>query len=351
VAPQCFSGTIDEVVDDPKNRFRAHRNYVDAFAWIGGLDRITDTPAALEQLAAVAARIDADKRPTEIDLAQVEKSLRHGWSTEVLLELPRQWAGDEDELLRLSNSWGVVQSYYVGYHLTQALIVAKGQPRPTSHTTTQRQFAAYWVGRTLALPPWTYGVSAEGLINLPAGTAIDESINPWKACNDLTAWSLAAKALTSTRDDAVTDALREKKVRLQADARKSWIREEQARLELGRNARKLPTFPRPRLSVAQRSECVAGVRTYTILDYLYRLRVSANYDDAAVFHEGPENSAESYFLQAKLSFLAAGIALCSEVRIRDLVGPTTFYRWADDFAKTSIGSGYDLGIKARRHLL
>jgi hypothetical protein len=340
------------VDDDPQSRFRSHKNYIEAFTWIGGMDWRTSAEDALASIAAQAETITLDSKPMSMDLAQVEKSLRNGWSTEILLGMPRQWASDEDEFMRLSNSWGVVQTYYVGYHLTQALNVAKGMPRPNNHPTTQQQFATHWTGRVLNLPPWSFGLAAAGWMNLPTGVVIDETIHPWRACNTDTAWSLAAKAIRTTRDEAVKRAEKKKRDRLQSDARKAWLSDEGNRTAGGRRPRRQPAaFARPRLNAAQRIACDGNVRTFTVLDYLYRLRVAANYDDAAVFHSGPENEAESFWLQTRLSFLAAGLALTSEVRIRELVGPARFHRWADGFIATNIGSGFDLGIKARRHLL
>lgn len=66
------------------------------------------------------------KVPAKVDHAQVQRSLRNAWSTEILLAMPGQWT-TEDEFIRLANSWGVIQTYYVVYHATQA---ARGATRP-----------------------------------------------------------------------------------------------------------------------------------------------------------------------------------------------------------------------------
>ena len=71
--------------------------------------------------------------------------------------------------MRLTNTWGAVQAYYVGYHETQALIVARGAARPSTHPNTQNQFVDLWVKRNLDLAPWTFGVIRGNAVrNLPS---------------------------------------------------------------------------------------------------------------------------------------------------------------------------------------
>ena len=338
--------------EDVEGRFRSHHNYVDSFCWIAGRTPFTKTNAALQAIAdAVAQSGLSDQPPASIDYEQVHRSLRNAWSTEVLLGLPGEWAADQDEFIRLANTWGVVQSYYVGYHVTQALIVAKGRPRPTTHPQTQTQYADLWADRPLALPPWTFGARHGGWRNLPAGLTLDAGIHPWTGCSPATCWSLASKALQTTREAQVkkaTDAKRDEKRR---DRKKAWQAEEDSRIAKGRKPRKAPSSSRPRLTAAEKVACDQRVRTYTILDYLYRLRIGANYHDASVFTDGPDNEHDSFLLHRRLGFLVSGLSLVAELRIRDLVGASHLHQWADDFAASNIPASYSLGIKERRPLL
>lgn len=337
--------------EEHAGRFRSHKTYVEAFAWLGGRQLMTSEATALQRLASHLHGSGAvvDKQPTSIDYEQVRKCLRNAWSTEVLLGLPGEWAADEDEFIRLSNTWGVVQAYYVGYHVTQALIVAKGQSRPTSHPKTQQLYASLWVDRAIANPPWSLGIGHAGWKNLPSGVNIDHGIHSWSACNGETCWSLAAKALKSTRDDAVRAQIKSMRDEGQRKRRTEWDADEQRRLAQGRRPRSRPaSFPRPQLTPRQKDACDQKVRTFTLLDYLYRLRVGANYDDSAVFTDGPENNVDSYLLHRRLAYLASGMAFTSELRIRHLVGSTRFDRWADTFIAGNIPSGYSIGVKARR---
>jgi len=52
-----------------------------------------------------------------------------------------------------------------------------------------------------------------------------------------------------------------------------------------------------------------------------------------------------------MTFLMSGLALLTEMRVRELVGSTRFYRWADDFIASSIPTAHSLGLKERRALL
>ena len=343
---------MDVMPDDAEARFLSRKSYLEAFALIGGKSLATRNLTALKRVgvAADAAGI-TDAEPTSVDRGQVRKSLVNAWSTEVLLALPGQWADEEDEFIRLANTWGVVQAYYVGYHATQALVVAKGMTRPTNHGKTQQHYATLWADRPLVLSPWTFGTAHDGCRNLPTGEVIDPTIHPWSACTDQSAWSLAAKALASTRDVAVKDSHNNKRDAGQRERRRTWKETEDARLAAGKRARTMPLIRRPLLSAAEKSACDRRVRTYTLLDYFYRLRIGANYDEAAVFTDGPTNDSDSMLLHHRVTYLAAGMSFLAELRIRDLVGATRFYGWADAFVATSIPSGYLVGIAQRRDLL
>jgi hypothetical protein len=244
-----------------------------------------------------------------------------------------------------------VQAYYTAYHVTQALIVAKGNKRPTTHPQTQRQYANLWVDRPLDLPPWTFGIASSGLKNLPAGVTIDRTVHQWTTCNKCNCWSLSAKLLKTTRDQAVKKSMDSKRDEGRRERKREWEAQEAQRLLDGKKARAAKTFARPQLTSIERQACDKDIRTYTILDYLYRLRVGANYDDAGVIVDGPETEADSYLLHKRLNYLTAGLALISEMRIRDLVGATQFRKWSDDFVTNNIPSGYTLGIKERLALL
>jgi len=332
------------------NRFRAHRNYVESFSWLAGRPNLISTDRALENLAKIIASggLVTDKPTTSINLPQVKKSLKNAWSTEVLLALPGKWVDELDDFIRMSNVWGVVQAYYVGYHVTQALVIAKGLPRPTSHTTTQRLFAANWADRSHSLAPWTFGCIDGGWRNLPPGVVLDPTINPWMSCTDDTVWSLAAKALETTRKSAVNEAIQRKRDDGRKLRRDQWRAQEADRLSRGRRPSNEPEFARPQLTASEIGACRAGVRTFTVLDYLYRLRIGANYDDAAIYIEGPESDSEAFMFNNRLTHLVSATALATEARIANLIGLSTFIGWADEFIAGSVPPHYEVGIMARR---
>jgi len=338
--------------DDHEARFRSHSHYVEAFALLGGRSLTSRDQTSLQSLAGRVRSSGAigDSVSGQIDTDQVRKSLQNAWSTEVLLALPGEWAGDQDEFMRLSNSWGVVQAYYVGYHCTQALAVAKGSARPTNHPKTQQAFATLWADRPLDLPPWTFGVGHSGWKNAPNGMTIDDGIHGWTACTRDTCWSLAGKALRSTRDLKVTEAISNKRDEGQRKRRSAWESEERQRVSSGRSPRVKPRFARPQLSAADKAACGQKVRTQTLLDYLYRLRIGANYGDSALFTDGPDDETVSYHLHKRLSFLSSGTALLAEMRTRDIVGSSKFDRWADTFIANNIPAGHAIGIAVRRPL-
>ena len=257
--------------------FLTHANYLRALAAEGGRSVSISESRALVRLASRvhASPSMADARPASIDYDQVRRSLAIAWGTELLLALSGRFAVD-DEVVRLSNNWAVVQLYYVVYHATQASAVAKGFPRPDSHPKTQNQYVSFWLKRRLDLAPWTLGADASGWCNCPAGKTIDPSIHHWSACSAATQLSLAAKAFRTTRGDAVDEALSRSRQRKRGDRRRAWLAEETARAAGGRGARREPTWTKPQLTAIERRAIDAKVPPHGLIHYLYRLRIKTN---------------------------------------------------------------------------
>ncbi len=284
------------------------------------------------------------------DLEQARASLVNAWGTELLLAFGGQLASRDDELLRVMNNWAVVQTYYVGYHAIQALVTARGQPRPDSHPKTQAQFATSWADRSLHLPPWTLGARDGGWCNPPPYHAIDDTLSPWAACAPGTCWDLAAKALRTTREETLKQRILKARERKRTANRTAWREEEHDREVRGRKPRPEPTWPRPQLSLEEKRVVNASVRSFTVLDYLYRLRIKTNYEDAGMFIDGPEDQLASSRVHRSLVALAGCTLLLHELHIAALVGRARILNWADDWLGPN-AHGQTLGLVLRRDLL
>ena len=212
--------------EDLTARFRTHAHYIEAFAVLAGIPTIGSARGSLEDLKERAnnSGIVSDKGTTS-DLEEVSRRLRHAWGTELLLAMSSQWDVD-DEFVRLSNTWGVVQAYYATYHITQALIVARGDTRPTTHPKTQGHFTALWVKRKILLPPWTFGFGHGGVSNVDPTITVDPNIHGWSRCDGSNAWSIAAKALRTSRAEKIVEAAKAKRFEMQRANKKSWQIEE-----------------------------------------------------------------------------------------------------------------------------
>lgn len=337
--------------------FRTHANYLRAFAMLctapyqpGVTLLFNPLPTRLAHLApAVAAAARSGQAPTSSpDLTQIRSSLVNAWGTELLLALGGDVA-TEEELLQLMNNWAVVQTYYVGYHAVQALVVARGDRRPATHPKTQAQFAAAWADRALHLPPWSLGASELGWRN-PPQRGIDDSLSPWSSCDPQSCWNLAAKALRTTREEAIAERTNAARSRKQSENRKAWRAEEHQRLAAGKRARLEPQWSRPRLSADEKRAVRNRVRTYTILDYLYRLRIKTNYEDAGMFIEGPEDELSSRHVHDDLVAVASATMLLHEVYVASIVGRTRLLGWVDSWLGPH-ARGQQLGLALRRDLI
>lgn len=307
----------------------------------------------LSSLAQTASALSSmsDPPPASQDRRQIQASLQNAWGTELLLGLAGHFKFSDD-LVRITNNWAVVQAYYVTYHATQAYSVAKGQRRPDSHPKTQREFGSRWIDRPLALAPWTFGVGPNGFINVPPTIQINTSLHPWSDCSSENAWSLVGKAFDSTRGAALADSRDRRRTELQKANRKAWHDEERKRREAGKRSRKEPHFSRPRLSPQEQAAIDQGMRPFGLIDYLYRLRIRTNYEDASMFTDGPEeDSTISARVHGDLTYLSAATLIVHELHIGRLVGKKAFVDWVDRWMQAHMPSGMKIGLAMRRDIL
>jgi hypothetical protein len=334
--------------------FLSHANWLRAFATLAGyttVPRVSAKKALTAQRAGVLASPTLGDTPRgSPDLAAVRRSLSNAWGTELLLALSREYA-TEDELIRIANNWGAVQVYYVAYHAFQAYLVANGDARPETHSKTQRMFADRWARRAVQMPPWTFAAGENRFFNGPPGRTVDVSVHLWKTCDAVNCWDIAGRALKSTREDVIPEAVRAKRDTKRRNARRVWEREEEARIAAGRRPRRTPTFALPRLRVGEKEAVRRNVRPYTAMDYLYRLRIKSNYEDSTMFTEGPTDESSSKLVHRDMVRLAASVMLMHELHVKKLIGRAAMTKMIEGWIGSSMPSGRTLGLALRRDVI
>lgn len=339
---------------DPENSFKTHKNYLRSFAHMAGFSiKATSKKPPLARLASDFIALSGYKSiqgATSPNLDQVRASLVNAWGTELLMWLGSKVA-TESELAGLTNNWGVVQAYYAIYHATQALAVAGGAARPNTHPKTQNIFVSSWVESSMKMPPWSLAVGADGPSNVPGDKLLDKSIHSWSACTDETCWSLCCKALRTTRKEHLPDALHKARQKKRVENKKAWVKEEADRIAQGKAPRVQPKFPLPQLTVTEKVLAIKSVRPHTMMDYLYRLRVKANYEDAQMFIEGPASEQDSREVNGDLRRIVASTMLVHELRIKQLVGKGLVEKFAKDWSAANVPSGENIGLAMRLDFL
>lgn len=333
---------VDRREERAARRFAAHRSWVRAFALLCcSPDEQTDAPPRPIGDVLVDVRQRVRKQPklgatsSDVNLEQVRSSLINAWGTELLLaqalEVP-----DSDELARLVNQWAVVQAYYAVYHAVQALDGARGQRRPTNHTATQKRFASIWCGRSIDLAPWSLGAGPHGWRN-HHGRAIDDSADHQSLATHETKWDLACQALRTTREKEFPDAYRRERIDLKKARRQEWRDEQERRVAEGKREQKQPKWwkTKGQLDPAQAETARRGVRTYSLLDYLYRLRISSNYDDAATFIHGPRNATVAREFTSDLVLIVSATMLVHEMHVTHFVGRSTMRDWVTSWTASA----------------
>lgn len=328
--------------NDVAGAFRTHQAYLQAFAHLatGGEWR---TEHAQSSLASRVRTAGPKITGTIAARAIVRRSLENAWSTELLLLMSHRLLRG-DEIVRVSNNWNVIQAYYALYHATQAVVTARGSDRPESHPKTQRMFADFWRQSSEELAPWSLSYGPDGV--MPATVSVDLRLHPWSTVDGTTCWSVAMKALQTTRQDAIAEKLASAREDRRKARRKAW-QDAQSKRPPHRRKPSEPRFPLPHLSQAEKEAAAAAVRAHTVLDYLYRLRIRSNYVDSSMFTDGPETPAAAADVRVSLVKIVSASLCAAEIVLTSAPDGAVVGQWAQKWADGNIPKDISLGLALR----
>lgn len=249
-------------------------------------------------------------------------SLQSAWGTELVIALAQDVM--PRETLALHCQWAVVQAYYAVHQATRALAYAVGQDKAlTSHPSTQNFFRSMWCDSRYGVAPLNVSYGPSGPTNVP--TQATKPVSNLATVSHLNAWPVFLMGLRTTHERARSEVISNARANKARDIRKRWRTEEEARLTRGMRPRKEPNFSNhPTLVAAERTRVIASVRATTLIDFLYRLRIGSNYEDATVYYEGPSSDIDAWAFMDRLRIVTALTLAASEALIRSYVGKKRF---------------------------
>ena len=310
--------------------FHTHNNYLSAIKYVASAGLIEDSKSALLRLASKVLDSGwlADIKHGETDFSQIHQALNNAWGIEALFNMEKMLI-KEDDLIRLSNNWCVMQTYYVFYYTTQALALLEGYHKPDTHPQVRRTFLRVWSKKHWLLSPWCVTYNENGFYNLPPGVQIDDRVHSWKKVDDKTALSLYCKALRTTREEFIEEALVNR-------------RKKHAKKDPSKNVR---------LSRKQKKQTEARVRPTTLISYLYRLKKKTTYEQSSILAIGPENIYQSLEFRNNLRFIIESTLLIAEMMTLRAAGNEIFFSWCKEWEKFKSPAIKEFGPGNRRKLI
>lgn len=310
--------------------FHTHNNYLSAIKYVASGGYADDTKSALVQLASKildSGWLSEIKRGGN-DFYQIHKSLNNAWGIEALFKMENLLIKEED-LIRLSNNWCLMQTYYIFYYTTQALAVLEGYNKPQTHPQVQRTFLRLWSDKHWILSPWCISFNENGFHNLPPGVSVDDHVHSWKKVDDKTALNLFCKALRTTREEFIVEALTKRR---QRHNRKDQVKA-------------------VRLTQKQKRQTQVRVRPTTLISYLYRLKRKTTYEQSSILATGPENIYQSAEFRENLGFILDSTLLMTEMITLKTVGDNLFFSWCDEWEKYKAPAMINIGPGSRISLI
>ena len=269
--------------------------------------------------------------PPGIKTDDIKKLLFNAWNTELVLVLPATISPD---FVKYANHWSPVQAYYAVYLALQAYFRSSLEQTPKDHAATMNCVAEQIRSHNLFPPFWN--VICEGAptpqgakyTDLPAGITIKQ-INPLTtpAANDF--WDWYGMLLRTTRKRQF-----EKKLK-----------------EAGNQFRTKKGTRRKRFTPQHKAQVLATLRPTTLFDFLYRVRIRSNYEDADTFILGTMTTADAQEFNEALCLLTATTLFLLELHIAARLGSQEIRCTIDEFMQADTQGYSQKTIAFRRAFL
>ena len=316
-----------------RNTFRTYRSYARAWRILVTRDdtprpedeELADAAFQVEELAPLIAEEIGRREPIDIFIPSIDHFLYRAWATESLMQATIERA--DWEMAPMAAPWMAIQAYFAVFSATQALasVVCDGYPDLSSHAWVRSVYHDLWRGLDVA--PWSVAVSPQPAAKMGAvsftgapAEADPDRTHPWGDWTRYDAWDIALKSLSTT---------------LESDLK---VRFGKARAR-GKNAdgtKGLKTLPR-----SKRQSIRETTHPYTVLDFLHRLRVRANYGDAGVYEFGSESPLDVQEFMVDLTRITSATLLATELRLASHAASGMMQELADKWLrrdKSRIGS-------------
>ncbi len=289
--------------------FKTHSNYVSAIRYVACGEDVSYKRECLRTLALKIKESGWLKRVEKgfnVDITRLRRRLINAWSVETVYKISDELI-KEDDLVRLSNNWLVVQCYYIFYYVTQIFALCEGYPIPTTHAQIHRTYYLIMSKKSSSLLPWSIWYDYKGFHNLPRGFKPDDTIHSWRKVNKSTALSLVCKALRTTREEYIEEAIKRRKERLSRQGSSTIRLKKEARVQTERR-----------------------VRPVTLINYIYRLKRTTLYERSSMLSIGPENMYQSLRFREDLLCIIDLLLLMAELLALSAVGERVFSSWCKE---------------------
>ncbi len=265
-----------------------------------------------------------------IDISLVGKYLHNAWNSERILNLPKE-LGMDSFFIKFANHWSPVLGYYATFLCFQALLIAIGENSVLEHKNFLSKISSLIKKEKLPfIYPWNllcwgctyykeekfnYEVDLNKVINL------DPRANP-KSVEDLI---FIGKILRTTRKKE--EDYQEKK----------WKKEGKYK--------NLDGSPKKKFAREQKKQVSNNVTATSIFNFLYRLRIRSNYEDADIFFIGERSNIDINDYFNSIILITDYTMFFIESMLKQVIGREKFSSLVEIFIKNS--PRYNLGVFIR----
>lgn len=273
-----------------------------------------------------------DNFERDTDFNSISKYLNNAWNSERVLNLPKE-SGTDTFFIKFANHWSPVLAYYSIFLCFQSLLLAIGENVKLEHRPFLQKVSSLMrkkSGDVIFIYPWNLfceGCVYYGKPRFNYEVDIEEVMrlsvlgNPELADKDV----LIAKILKTTRE------------REEIYLERKWKKEGKFTTKGGK--------PKQNYGKKEKEEVSKNLASTSILNFLYRLRIRSNYEDADIFFVGSKNDAdiENYF--NSIILITDYTMLLIETNLKNIIGENKFTKLVEKFYKDS--GNYKLGVIAR----
>ncbi|OGM60229.1 hypothetical protein A2892_04265 [Candidatus Woesebacteria bacterium RIFCSPLOWO2_01_FULL_39_10b] len=316
--------------DDEEMKFEVYTNYISGLSYLlnSSYKSIVDQLTNIDLKHTILQNNQANK-------SEVQKFLNNSWNSERILNSPKELNLDSS-FVKFANHWSPVLAYYSIFLCFQSLFLSLGWEKIIEHRSFLDKVSSLINKKRLPfIYPWTH---------LCWGCSYykKEKFNFDVNLSEVNKFSPLTNPVFSNESVFIAKILRTTRRKQEEYRELIWKR--------GGKVKNVDGSRKKIYRLKEKQMISDNIQKTSLFDFLYRLRIRSNYEDADIFFMGTRNQATVINYFRSLTNITNYSLFFIESLIASAIGVNNFIDIANTFIKSSGNYNYGIARRIEKHI-